>query len=336
MALRSLRIIVPVDRKDSVLQLLEEIGKLEKIHHYLTEGLWTLEVIVEAEQSEPLMDALEKRFAGDNGFRMILTSVEATVPRLEPPPLPDVIPVAVTNNENVPLRVCREELFQDIKDISELSRYFMIMVVLSALVAGIGLLRSNPAIVIGAMLIAPLLGPSVGMAFGTAVGDMVLLRRAAKTNLIGMLLAVIPALAWGALQTVDPAIPEIASRTVVGVGDIALALASGCAAVLSLSMGTASALVGVMIAVALLPPLVSFGLLAGSGLWPQALGAFLVFAANFICVNLAGVVTFLLQGIQPLSWWEKAAARRAVRRSLALWLGMLGMLLAIILINQKN
>ncbi|MBN2345158.1 MAG: TIGR00341 family protein [Candidatus Aminicenantes bacterium] len=336
MALRSLRIIVPVEQKDAVLRLLEESGVTEKIHHYLTEGLWTLEVIVQAEQSEKVMDILEKRFGKSEGFRMILTSLEATVPRLETePPGPETTRTGEPEPEKPPMRICREELYADIKDFSEPSWHFMVMVMLSALVAGIGLLRSNPAIVIGAMVIAPLLGPSVGMAFGTAVGDMALLRRAATTSLAGVLLTVACAFVWGVLSTVDPAIPEIASRTFVGVGDIVLALASGCAAVLSLSKGAASALVGVMIAVALLPPLVAFGLLAGSGHWQPALGAVLVFAANFVCVNLAGVLTFMYQGIQPLSWWEKASARRAVRRAICIWLGMLGLLLGIILLSAK-
>ena len=66
-----------------------------------------------------------------------------------------------------------------------------------------------------------------------------------------------------------------------------------------------------MVALSLLPPLTACGLFLGAGMFPEAGGASLLFLTNIICLNLAGVVTFLLQGIQPLSWWDKERAKHA-------------------------
>ncbi len=87
-----------------------------------------------------------------------------------------------------------------------------------------------------------------------------------------------------------------------------------------------------MVAVALLPPFVVFGLLAASGEFAAAGGALLLVATNVICVNLAGVVTFVVQGVRPLSWWEVERARRATRVALATWVVLLVVLVGLIVL----
>jgi len=134
---------------------------------------------------------------------------------------------------------------------------------------------------------------------------------------------------------VDPAMPGMPQRIQVGPGDSALALASGCAGVLAFTTGAPATLVGVMVAVALLPPLVTSGLLLGSGHWTAAQGALLVFLTNVICVNLSGIVTFLFQGVRPLTWWETQKARRATRIAIAIWVLLLLALSGMILLSQN-
>ena len=96
---------------------------------------------------------------------------------------------------------------------------------------------------------------------------------------------------------------ELASRSEVFLADVVLALVAGVAGALAFTTGIHTPLVGVMVAVALLPPLVAVGLLSGAGAWQPAFGAALLFWANLICINLAGVATFLAHGIQPRTWW---------------------------------
>jgi uncharacterized membrane protein len=88
------------------------------------------------------------------------------------------------------------------------------------------------------------------------------------------------------------------------------------------------------VAVSLLPPLVTFGLLLGSGFLPEAIGALLLFLVNVICVNLSGVVTFLAQGIAPRSWWEAKMARRATKIAIILWVLILAVLIVAIIASK--
>ena len=140
----------------------------------------------------------------------------------------------------------------------------------------------------------------------------------------------------GVLLHVDPALPEMASRTRVVLGDIAVALASGCAGALAFTTGVSAALIGVMVAVALLPPLVAFGLLLGGGHPALAMGALSLFLVNLICVNLAGVTTFLVQGIHPATWWEKDRAVKATRIAIGLWVVLLAALVGMVLLLRKG
>jgi uncharacterized membrane protein len=140
----------------------------------------------------------------------------------------------------------------------------------------------------------------------------------------------------GVLLHVNPESPEVASRNAVGVGDIVVALASGCAGALAFTTGVSATLIGVMVAVALLPPLVTFGLLLGSGHPTPAMGALSLFMMNLICVNLAGVMTFLVQGIRPATWWEKDRASKATRIAIGLWVALLAALGGMILLLRKG
>ena len=111
-----------------------------------------------------------------------------------------------------------------------------------------------------------------------------------------------------------------------------MALASGAAGAIAFTTGVSAALIGVMVAVALLPPLVAFGLMLGGGHPLLSLGALALFLINLICVNLAGVTTFLLQGIRPATWWEKERASKATRIAIGLWASLLVVLAGMILL----
>ena len=85
-----------------------------------------------------------------------------------------------------------------------------------------------------------------------------------------------------------------------------------------------------MVAVALLPPTVTFGMLIGSGHVSLAFGALLLLFVNIICVNLSAVATFLFQGVQPLNWWEANKARRSTKLAIFLWSFLLVLLALLI------
>ena len=335
MDLRLIELIVP---QQSGIRVKEILGEREKLISWeeapCSLGL-RMRILVSAENTEAVMDALEKEFKGVESFRLLLIPVEATIPRVEPPEKEKQpsAPTEGSKKESAPaLRISREELYGDISKTAQLTWIFAVLVFLSTLVAAMGILRNNIVAIIGAMVIAPLLGPNVALALATTLGDKTLARRAIRTNLAGILIALGLSALLGRFLIVDSGIPELFARTQVSLGDIILALAAGSAAALSFTSGLMSALIGVMVAVALLPPLVTLGLLIGSGQWTSASGALLLLMTNLICINLSGVAVFLIQGIRPLRWWEAEMAKRATRRAIITWasvLLILGILIAL-------
>jgi uncharacterized hydrophobic protein (TIGR00341 family) len=334
MALRLIEMVVQEKDGEEVRELLKEHKVLEHRQILLPGGEVLVRILLDAEQSEAVLDLLGERYAGKEGNRVVILAVEATLPREAPEPVDSTEPSAP--EEKSPERIGREELYEDIKDAARCSRVYLTMVVLSTIVAAVGLYYNSVAIIIGAMVIAPLLGPNVALSLSTALGDLALLRRALLTALAGIAMTMVLSVIIGVLLNVDPATPEVASRNAVGMGDIAVALASGAAGALAFTTGVSATLIGVMVAVALLPPLVAFGLLLGGGHSASAMGALSLFLMNLICVNLAGVATFLVQGIHPASWWEKTRAVKATRVAIGLWVALLAALGGLILLLRKG
>ena len=168
------------------------------------------------------MDLLEEGYAGGKGNRVLILPVEVTLPRAVPQPA--ATPEQPATEEKSPERIGREESYEDIKDAARLSRVYMAMVVLSTIVAAVGLYYNSVAIIIGAIVIAPLLGPNMAMSLATALDDLPLLRHALLTALAGIATTMVLSVILGVLLHVNPNPPEIASRNGVALGALSLFL----------------------------------------------------------------------------------------------------------------
>lgn len=333
---RLIEIVLPAEKAARLRELIEANDAVQSWPEP-AEGMRTFKLLVPAERVEGVLDPLQAALGAAEGFRAVVLSVEAALPQPEPA---EEKSGATAPEEAAPApgpeRISREELYEDLSGYARTTRVFLCTVVLSAIVAAIGLVRDSPAIVIGAMVIAPLLGPNAALALATTLGDAQLTRRALKTNAIGLLLATIVAFIAGLVLDVDVAAAEIASRTEIGLGDLVLALAAGVAGALAFTTGVPSALVGVMVAVALLPPLVVFGMLLAAAQPMQALNALMLVACNLVGINLAGVATFLVQGVSPRKWWEAERSKKIARRALAIWIILLITLAALVLLSRVS
>ncbi len=336
MALRLIEMVLQDKDGIDLLELLKDHPVIEHRQIRLAGGELLVRIVLDAEHSEAVLDLLDKEFSSLMGTRVVMLPVEATLPRVAQEPVPVTAPGKVATEDKTPTRIGREELYEDIKDAARCSKPYLAMVALSTVVAAIGLQANNITIVIGAMVIAPLLGPNVAIALGTTLGDLPLLRRALLTAVAGIAVSTTLSLVIGVLMNIDATVSEVVSRTRVGMGEVALALASGAAGTLAFTTGVSATLIGVMVAVALLPPLATFGLLLGGGHPALAMGALSLFAVNLICVNLAGVVTFVMQGIHPVFWWEKDRAAKATRIAIGVWAALLAALIAIILLLRAG
>ena len=284
------------------------------------ESRCSIRLLVLPDNQQQILDAIQSIIGGSENSRLVVIPVEATIPR---PNVSDEIEKKKNNTTR-----SREELYQKIVSGIQLDSTFVWMVVLSTIVATIGLLADNVAVVIGAMVIAPLLGPNLALAFASALGDSSLIWQSLKTNIIGMSIALIISVTIGYFWPHDFTSQEILSRTDVGYDSVILALVAGAAAVLSLASGWSNSLVGVMVAVALLPPAATFGLMLGAGKFDMMIGAGLLLAINIVSVNLSAKLAFIFKGVKPRTWLEKNKARQSAIVSVIFWLVSLSLLLS--------
>ena len=274
------------------------------------DGRQSIRMLVAPGQRQGVLDALQTVLATSESARIIIEPVEACLPA-----------VVEESDDEKPKSsgLSREELYNNIEKNARLDRYYLLLVCLSTVVAAIGLLEDNIAVVVGAMVIAPLLGPNMSLALGSALGDSVLMRKSLTTIITGIFVALLLSMLIGFVWPLNFDSRELISRTQVGYDSIALALASGAAAVLSLISGLSSVLVGVMVAVALLPPTATLGLMIGAGEYHMAMGALMLLAVNIVCVNLAEKNRFYDRGVRPRTWLEQKKARQSTTLYILIW-----------------
>jgi uncharacterized hydrophobic protein (TIGR00271 family) len=202
---------------------------------------------------------------------------------------------------------------------------YFVLIVLSCIIATLGLLLNSGTVVIGAMLVAPLMSSIFAFSLGLVLGDVRLMRLSIEAVLKGMALVVIIATFIGVLSPFKELTDEIMAHTQPTLLDLAVALASGMAGAYALARKDVSAaLPGVAIAAALTPPLTAVGLGLALGDARVAGGAFLLFAANIAAISLAGVLVFMLLGIRPQI--RQPEAQRHI------WRGLIGFALLLLVI----
>jgi len=191
-----------------------------------------------------------------------------------------------------------EIVHADISDGSEPALRFYILVVVSTLIASFGLILNSTAVVIGAMLVAPLMTPIFGISLALVRGDTSLFGRAIRAEIFGVIAAVTMSLLLGlTLGDFEPT-NEMLSRTSPTLFDLLVAVLAGFAGAYALVDEKLSpALPGVAIATAIVPPLANCGLCLALGDVAAAVGSFLLFFANFLSILVVASITFVLSGM---------------------------------------
>lgn len=193
----------------------------------------------------------------------------------------------------------RISLVERIQSSSEWNFDFVALLSLATLIAGLGLIRNSASVVIGAMLVAPLMTPIVGSGLGLAQGNIRLIRDALGTVVRGFVMAFWIGVILGVLACSDMT-PEMISRGAPTFLDLIVALVSGVAAAYAMGRpNLLSALPGVAIAAALVPPLATSGMAAAQLQWPLAWGALLLFLTSIVAIILGTTTTFWMVGIRP-------------------------------------
>ena len=274
-------------------------------------------ILVETFQTQPMLDAIQQYFGQNETYHLLILAVEAYLPR--PKEAEDKKEAKAKERQQANASILREELENDMVKNATFDRNFLLLIIFSTLVASIGMLENNVAVLVGAMVIAPFLAPNLALTFASAMGNRVLAWRAVRCLLLGSGVAFICGMAMGQFWPIDEIPYELAMRAEVDYSAVVLALAAGAAAVLSLTKGISSAMVGVMVAAALLPPLAASGVFLGHGQVGNALNALLLLAVNIVCINLSGLLVFIARGIGPRTWYERREAKKSVYIYAAGW-----------------
>lgn len=314
--------VIAAESSSATVSAIAEKGKAQDFRLGVVgeDGMRQMRMLVNNDKLQLVLDTLQNVLGAQPTARIVVLSVESSLPKAD----------EEERKQEDSATQARESLYEGVEKSSRLDLNFIVLVILSTLVAGIGLIENNVAVLIGAMVIAPLLGPNLALSLGTALGDIPLMRKSMRTLFAGILLTVGLSAGLSAIAPYDLPSHELMARSRAGLDSVFLALASGAAAALSLTTGLSSVLVGVMVAVALLPPAAALGIFLGNGNVDLAIGAGLLLLVNVVCVNLASKIVFFVKRIRPRTWLEKEKAKRAMVVYVVGWLVTLFILLVLV------
>jgi len=196
----------------------------------------------------------------------------------------------------------RKEVRQSIQEGSTATKDYLVMNALATVVASFGLLADSAAVVIGAMVIALLLGPITGISLALIDGETRLLRKSLMAELAGVLTVISVAFVVGIVFKDIPPGKEILARTTPNILDLMIALGGGAAgAYATFSPRLNLGLVGVAIATALVPPLSVFSIMLARGETALSLGGLLLFLTNLVAIQFAASVVLWLHGYHHIT-----------------------------------
>ncbi|WP_049971796.1 TIGR00341 family protein [Haladaptatus cibarius] len=316
--MRLLQVSIPTGEREAVVQALDAEG----IDFFLTDetsgrkytAIATFPLPPNAVQ--PVLDKLHDAGLSDEAHTVIIDAETDTSRQFEQLE-------KRYDAENGGDRIARDEILTKAREMSPRFRTFIFMTVVSAVVATAGLLLDSPAVVVGSMVIAPLVGPALGAGVGTVLDDRDLFVRGVKLQLLGVVTAIVSATVFALLvrylylfppNTDVTTISQISGRLSPDFLSLIVALGAGAAGIVSLAAGVSVALVGVMIAAALIPPAAAVGVGIAWGEPMVALAAGVLVLVNVLSINLSAIATLQYMGYQPRSWFRLERSREETIR----------------------
>jgi uncharacterized hydrophobic protein (TIGR00271 family) len=192
------------------------------------------------------------------------------------------------------------DLFTALREDAEINSIYLVLMVLSTMLAATGLYLDSASVIIGAMLLAPLMAPIVALAMGQVRGEGMMIKKSLLKILVGVFIALLASTVITLLFPHKPVTGEMQARLNPTLLDMAVAIISGIAAAYSKSFKEIiQSLAGVAIAVALVPPLAVAGIGIGRGDFHFFSQAFLLFSTNLVGILIAAAITFRVLGYSP-------------------------------------
>ncbi|WP_254524138.1 TIGR00341 family protein [Natrinema caseinilyticum] len=311
--MRYLEITVPKGRRQAVIEILEAEGVDYVVSDETSERGYTavIRFPLPTRAVEPVLDRLAE--AEIDGARVVVIDAEAVISR----DFDDLL--ERYSHGGTGERTSRQVLRTKADELTPAFSTYVAMLVISAVVATAGLLSDSPAIVVGSMVIAPLVGPALAANVGIVTADDHLRTTGFRYQLVGIVIVIGASTVLALLARLaglEPAgvdiviVAELEERVSPNLLSLAVALGAGVAGILSLTRGFSEAIVGVMIAAALIPPASAVGITVAWGMDGAAIGAFILVVVNVLSINAAALVTLWIAGYRPQGLFEVSPTRR--------------------------
>ncbi|MFW6264995.1 MAG: TIGR00341 family protein [Bacillota bacterium] len=238
-----------------------------------------------------------------------------------------VIPRNLDKIQKAEFRASRESLITFAENKSEVNSHYILLVFLSAVIATMGLILDNVAVIVGAMVIAPVLGPLLALTIGIMLADYRLIRKGIAAEILAITIAITVGATFALFLPEAELSNSLYIRMYPNIGDLFIALAAGGAGAYSLIKNQLeSGLIGVMVAAALIPVMATIGVGVGLGFMAMVWGASILLVVNLLSILLANIIVFYFKGLKPQLWY-KHKAKKVIKKSLSF------VILAIILIS---
>ena len=319
--MRLVQVTIPSGKRQTVLQTLDDEG----IDYVVTDETSGREYAAIASfplpknAVEPVLSALRDAGLSDDTFTVVVEANTVVSQRFEQ--LQDAY--AEEKDDDI---IAREELTAAASSLAPSTKTYIIMTIVSAVIATAGLLLDSPAVVVGSMVIAPLVGPAMAASVGTVVNDHEMFSRGVRLQIGGLVLAVLTAAVFAVVvrysNFIPPladvaTVPEIRERIAPDFLSLVVALGAGVAGVVSLTSGVSTALVGVMIAVALIPPAATAGIGLAWGAPLVTVGSSVLLLVNVLSINLAALIVLWYRGYRPEHWFRQTNAKQDIIKRIA-------------------
>ncbi|MFQ3319803.1 MAG: putative hydrophobic protein (TIGR00341 family) [Natronomonas sp.] len=329
--MRLVQVTIPAGKRDAVLEMLDEEG----IDYVVTDETSGREYTAVAyfplptNAVEPILEELREAGLEREAYTVVLRAETVVSEKFEQ------LEAEYAEKEDSEERIARQELVARAEELASALPTYVVMTVVSAVIATAGLLLDSPATVVGSMVIAPLIGPAMAAAVGSVVDDPDLFRRGVSLQILGVVLSIVAATAFAVFVQVTNLVPpgidplslaEVEERLAPNFLSLAVALGAGVAGAVSLMTGVSTALVGVMIAVALIPPAATVGIGIAYGEPTLAIGSAVLVAVNILSINLAALVVLWYGGYRPEHFFRQGQARAATLKRVGVLIAAIALL----------
>lgn len=321
--MKQVQVVIPWDKTEEVYEFILNVIGIKTIFKFDADAAHLLQFRVPDEMLQETMEKLKSRSIGVEFGYIDIVDLKASLPRVE-----EESSESTLQREAI---LAVEEIYESVKSQTSLSFDFLAFVIISAVIAGIGLVQNNATIIVASMLLSPLMGPMLGVALGYVVSDRPLFIKGTLNELIALALSFAMGAIMGALfvlffpslgvqidnEWTGQIMTEITRRGGFNMLDVGVAVFSGAAVAISVTRGDMSSLVGVAISAALMPPAVNVGIMIMLGMMGVSvhgitigLGSLALLVMNIIIIDIAAIGMFRIKKLTPIA--EKSAKWRAV------------------------